>query len=190
MISINACKNGTIILLDGAPYEFTEIQHVHMGRGGSSVQTKIRNLLTGQVLSRNYKESDSFKEADIEKRKVMFLYGHRGEYVFSSVTNKGERYTLTEEQVAGIKRFLKANTEVEALFLDGHIITLKLPIKMDLVVKDAPPGIKGDTAQGGTKAVVLETGATIQVPLFIHEGDVVRVNTETGEYTERMTKAK
>ena len=87
-------------------------------------------------------------------------------------------------------RFLTANTEVEALFLDGHIITLKLPIKMDLVVKDAPPGIKGDTAQGGTKAVVLETGATIQVPLFIHEGDVVRVNTETGEYTERMTKAK
>lgn len=176
--------------MEGILYEFLEIHHQHIGRGGSSVQTKYRNLLTGQIISKNFKESDSFDEIDIEKRKVLFLYGHRGEYIFISPANKSLRYTLSEERVDDIKKFLKPNTELEALFLDEEILSLKLPIKMDFVVKDSPPGIKGDTAQGGTKAAILESGATIQVPLFINEGDVVRVNTQLGEYTERISKAK
>ena len=189
MISANNLKNGTIFLMDEAPYQVIEVKHLHMGRGGSSIQTKIKNLATGQVLSRNFKESDSFGDADIEKKKINFLYSHRQDAVFANPDKPSERFNMPAEMLADILKWLKSNTECEAVFLAGKIISIKPPIKVELKVTESPPGVKGDRAQSGTKSVKLETGSFINVPLFIEEGDVIKINTEIGEYTERVSKS-
>lgn len=197
MLSMNDLKRGTLFMLEGAPFEVLEISHSHMGRGGSSTNAKVRNCVSGQVLSRTFKQADSFEEADIEKKSILFLYSHRGEYVFSDINDRAKRFPLGEEVIGDKKEWLKPNTEVTAVFLEdgkqsspqAKVISIILPIKIDLKVTEAPPGIKGDTAQGGTKPVVLETGATVGAPLFINQDDVIRVNTETGTYVERVTKA-
>ncbi len=190
MLSINDLKVGTYIVYEGMPYEVLEVQHLHIGRGSSSIQTKLKNLKTGQVLSRNFKPADIFEEADIEKRKVKYMYHHRGEYWFSEEQNPKNRFQLTEEQLGEIIHFLKPNTTVEALNFGGVIITVTLPIKMDFKVIEAPPAIRGNTAQGGNKTVTIETGAQVTAPLFINEGDIIRVNTQTGTYVERAEKTK
>ncbi|MBI2640158.1 MAG: elongation factor P [Candidatus Sungbacteria bacterium] len=187
MLSINDLKSGLVITIDNEPYQILEVKHLHMGRGGSSIQTRIRNLKTGQVLQRNFKPADAFEEADIEKRKVTFVYAHRGEYVFSEA---GKRFSLKENEVGDIRKWLKPNTEIEAVFLDDALLSINVPIKIDFRITESPPGLKGDTAQGGTKIATIETGAKISVPLFINEGDVIRVNTQTGEYAERVEKMK
>ncbi|MDO8500013.1 MAG: elongation factor P [bacterium] len=188
MLSINDLKNGLVVLIDSEPYQILEVKHLHMGRGGSSVQTRIKNLKTGQVYSRNFKPADAFPEADVEKRKVLFLYAHRNEYVFSEATNPKNRFTLSAEIVADIKKWLKPNTETEAIFSGDTLLTLSVPIKMEFKITESPPGLKGDTASAGTKIATIETGAKISVPLFINEGDIIRVNTQSGEYVERAEK--
>lgn len=175
--------------MDNSPYQAVEVKHLHMGRGGSSIQTKIKNLATRQVLSRNFKESDSFGDADIEKKKIKFLYSHREDTVFINPEKPNERFTMPADTLTDIIKWLKPNTECEAVFFDDKIISIKPPIKMDLKVTESPPGLKGDRAQSGTKNAKLETGISINVPLFIEEGDIIRINTETGEYTERIEKA-
>lgn len=205
MLSINDLKNGLIVLIEGEPYQILEVKHLHMGRGGSSIQTRIRRLKTGQVLQKNFKPADAFEEADIEKRKILFIYRHRGEFVFvpksheatgtpaqglgAEKENPKNRFTLTEEQVGEVKKWLKSNTDAEAVFMKEVLLTISVPIKMDFKVIAAPPGLRGDTAQGGTKMATIETGEKISVPLFINEGDVIRVNTQSGEYVERVNKA-
>lgn len=188
MLTINDLKNKIIVMIDGAPYQVLEVKHLHMGRGGSSVQTKIKNLITGQTLSRNFKPADSFEEADIEKRDLIFLYSHRGEFIFSAKGKPSERHKLSGGEIGGAEQWLIPNTAVTALFLEGKLIQISVPIKMDLRVAEAPPGLRGDTVSGATKTVTLETGAKIQTPLFVNEGDIIRVNTETGEYAERASK--
>lgn len=187
MLSINNLKSGLIVLIEKEPYQILEVKHLHMGRGGSSIQTRIKNLKTGQVFSRNFKPSDAFQEADVGKRKVIFLYSHRGEYVFAEKENPQNRLTLKEE-IWDIKKWLKPNTELEAIFLDAQLISISVPIKMGFRIIESPPGLKGDTQQGGTKLATIETGAKISVPLFINEGDIIRVNTQSGEYVERVEK--
>lgn len=189
MLTINDLKSKMVIRIDGAPYQVLEVKHLHMGRGGSSVQTKIRNLGSGQVLARNFKPADMFEEAGIEKRELDFLYAHRGEYVFSAKGRPSERSTLTGDQLDDVIRWLKPHTAVTAMFLDGKLIAITVPIKMEFTITDAPPGLRGDTVSGATKTVTVETGAKIQTPLFVNEGDIVRINTETGEYVERVRKA-
>lgn len=188
MLSINDLKHKMIVMVDGAPHQILEVKHLHMGRGGSSVQTRLRNLATGQVLARNFKPADSFEEADIEKRELVFLYAHRGEFVFAMKTKPRERLAVSARALSDVTQWLKPNTPVSAVFLSGELLTVTVPIKMDLKVSEAPPGLRGDTVSGATKTVTLETGAKIQTPLFIAEGDLVRVNTETGEYVERVAK--
>lgn len=188
MLTINDLTPKLVVLIDGQPYQLLEVKHLHMGRGGSSVQTRIRNLATGQVFSRNFKPADAFPEADVEKRELAYLYGHRGEYVFGNPKNKSQRYTLSGEQTEEITAWLKPNTPVTALFLAGKLVSVTPPIKVDLQVTEAAVGLRGDTVSGATKEVRLETGTKVQVPLFVNEGDVVRVNTETGQYVERVSK--
>lgn len=190
MLRINDLKNGKIVLIDGTPYQIIEAKHLHMGRGGSSLQTKIRNLKTGQVVQRNFKPSDMFEEADIQKEKIVFAYAHRGEFIFVKKDNPRERFSLQEENLSEIKKWLKPNTEVDAVYFDDEIMNITVPIKMDFRVIESPPGRRGDTANAGTKTVTVETGAKISTPLFIDEDDVISVNTETGEYVERVEKAK
>jgi len=164
------------------------VKHLHIGRGGASVQTKIRNLKTGQVLERNFKPADEFEEAELEKLKSRFLYENRGQYWFNEPDNPRNRFSLTMEELGDSAQFLKPNIEVQAVKYEGKIIGIELPIKVDYEVVDAPPAIRGDTAQGGTKIIIIETGAKISVPLFINEGDIIRVNTQTGIYDERAKK--
>jgi len=189
MLSINELKSGSLIIAEGTPYQVLEVSHLHMGRGGSSVQTRIRNLKTGQVLNRNFKPADTFEEADVQKKQVLFLYVHRGEYVFADPANQKDRFSLKEALVGDHTRWLKPNTQLTALFLGEKLLSFILPIKMDFTVTEAPPGLQGDRSQAGTKTATIETGASVQVPLFINTDDIIRINTETGEYVERVEKA-
>ena len=155
-----------------------------------TVQVRMRNLINGKTLERNFAQSDVFEAADVERRTVKYLYGHRGVYWFGYEKDPSKRFELSEEIIGDAAKFLKANTMLEAVEFEGKIITVDLPVKMDFKVTEAPPAIRGDTAQGGVKQVTIETGAGINAPLFIEEGDIIRVNTENGEYVERMEKGK
>lgn len=186
---MNDLSNGDFVVVNGDPYQILEIAHLHMGRGSSSAQTKIKNLRTGQVFSRNFKPADTFEEAEMEKVKVKFLYGHRGEFWFSEPDKPQNRFSLKGEMLGDSAVFLKPDLEVTALKFAGEIINIILPIKVDYEVIEAPPAVRGNTAQGGNKTVVIEGGAKIIAPLFINEGDVIRINTETGDYVERVEKS-
>ncbi len=189
MLSINDLKTGSFVVIDGNPFVVLEVKHLHMGRGGSSVQTKIKNLQTGQLFSRNFKPADSFEEAEIEKMKSRFLYESRGIYWFDEAGNPKNRFSFKKEELGDeITNFLKPNLEIVSLKFQDKILSIELPIKVDFKVLEAPPSIRGDTAQGGNKPVAIETGAKILVPLFINEGDIIRINTQTGEYVERAEK--
>lgn len=188
MINYNELKPGTLFILEGQPYEVLEFDFLRMQQRKPVAQTKIKNLITGKVLNRNFQNSESFKEAEIDYKKVKFLYGHRGKFVFCEMENPSARFELPEESIGDQAKFLKPNSPVEVVMFEGKIININLPIKMEFKVIEAPPSIKGNTAQGGNKSVKIETGAMINAPLFIEEGDIIRINTQTGEYTERANK--
>ncbi|PIT92409.1 MAG: elongation factor P [Candidatus Harrisonbacteria bacterium CG10_big_fil_rev_8_21_14_0_10_42_17] len=189
MLSYNELKKGVIFVLDGEPYEVLEYQFLRMQQRKPVAQTKIRNLMTGKVQMRNFASSDSFEEALITKSPIKYLYHHRGEYWFSSLDNPKDRFSMTVDKLGEKTQFLKDNSEVTAVTFEDIIISVQLPIKVDLFVAEAPPSERGNTAQGGTKQATLETGYVVSVPMFVSTGDVVRVNTETGEYVERAEKA-
>jgi len=190
MLGVNDLRKDTIFIFDGAPHRVLELQHKKMARQGATVEAKLRNLVSGATITRSFLTSARFEEAEIEKRELLFLYEHRGEYGFANPTNRSERFILKEGELGDEKNFLKPNSEITAEFFDGRIIHIVPPIKVDFKVIEAPPGLKGDTASGGSKEVVIETGAKIKTPLFINEGDVIRVNTQKGEYAERVSKGK
>lgn len=188
-VGYNDLRIGVSFIYEGQPYEVLEYSFVRMQQRKAVAQVKMKNLINGKVISRNFHQNERFEEVEIIKEPVKFLYQNRGQYWFCTKDNPANRFFLTEEVVGAQGQFLKPNTEVVALKFDDRIINIKAPIKVDLVVKETPPGIRGDTAQGGTKIAELETGAKVAVPLFVNIGDVVRVNTEIGEYVERVEKA-
>ena len=147
---------------------------------------KLRNLITGRITEFSFHVSDKVEEADIDKKEVKYLYTNRGEFWFSDAKDPSKRFQLPEEMIGLGSKFLKPNTIVDAMLFQDRIIGIKFPVKMELKVVEAHDATRGNTAQGATKAVKLETGAEIQVPMFIKEGDIVRVNTETGDYTDRV----
>lgn len=189
-LGVNELKPKTFFILEGQPYEVLETHHLKMQQRRPVVQTRMRNVLNGKTLERNFAQSDIFEEADIEKKNVIFLYNHRDEYWFSEINDPSKRFKLDKLIIGESYKYLKNNTILDAILFNGQIINIDLPIKMDFEVIEAPPAIRGDTAQGGVKQVKLETGASVNVPLFISEGDVIRLNTETGEYVERTGKGK
>lgn len=186
MLSYFDLRRGVQFILEGQPYEVLEFKQMGKAQDVVVAQTKIKNLVTGKVLYRNFHQGDAFEEVAVEKFKAKFIYEHRGIYVFSDPENPSERFELTTEQLGESAKFLKANEIVQGLKFQGKITNVVLPIKVQLKVTEAPPGVKGDTAQGGTKTVKLETGATLDVPLFIETDDVVEVNTQAGEYVRRI----
>ncbi len=189
LLSYNELKPGTVFIKEGQPYEVVDYSFVRMQQRKPVVQLKIKNLISKKLLDYTAHQTDSFEEALIDRVSIKFLYGNRGEYWFSDPDNPKNRFQLKEEQISDIVGYLKANQLLEAFKLGEMIIKIQLPVKMEFKVTEAPPAIKGDTAQGGTKSVTIETGAKVNVPLFISEGDVVRINTQSGEYVERVTKA-
>ncbi len=187
-LGYNDLRKGVVFDIDGAPYEVVEYAFVRMQQRKAVAQVKMKNLMTGKVVSRNFHQNESFEAADMERETIKFLYRAKGDSWFSEKNDPSKRFSVSEEVVGTAGNFLKQNTDVSAVFFNEKIIKIEVPIKVDLMVKDAPPGERGNTAQGGMKLAELETGAKVNVPLFVNTGDVVRINTDTGEYTERVEK--
>lgn len=185
MLSYTDLTKGVMFVMDGQPYEVLESHFLRMQQRKAVVQTKIRNLITGKVLDRNFQPSDSSEETEVEKQNAVFIYKSKGECWFHDEKDKSKRFALKDEVIGEPSQFLKQNTVVTTLMFNGKVIAVRLPIKMTLEVTEAPPAIKGNTAQGGTKVVTLETGTKISTPLFVNAGDKIIVNTQTGEYVER-----
>lgn len=209
MLTHTDLKRGVKIILDEEPYEILEARPLKMAQRRVIIQTKIKNLINGNVFSKNFHQGETFHEADILKTEVKFLYSRpdkrsstssgagRHRYFFSKKDDPSKRFDLTSEQIGEQARFLKPNQIIEQIiFKPTHqkfgsggkekIINIALPIKVQLKVIESPPGIKGGRSQPGKKQVTLETGAKINAPLFIKEGDIIEINTETDEYVRRV----
>lgn len=186
ILEYNEITEKKFIVLDGTPYEVLS-SHVFRKQQRKPVNaTKLKNLMTGKVTEYSFHQSEKAEEAEIDSREVKYLYNNRGEWWFCEAKDPSKRFSVTEEAVGPQGKFLKPNTIVSQLLFGDKPMGFKLPINVELKVTEAPPSIKGDTATGGQKVITLETGATISAPLFVNEGDLIRINTETGEYRERI----
>ncbi|HOJ13469.1 MAG TPA: elongation factor P [Deltaproteobacteria bacterium] len=174
------------IEIDGEPFTIVDFQHVKPGKGGAFVRTKVKSLLTGRVLDITFRSGEKVDVPDLEEKKMQYLYQDENGYCFMD-TETFEQMTLSADQIGDALGYLKENVEVEVLFHNGSPIGIELPMFMELEVVETDPGLKGNTASGGSKPAKLETGVTIQVPLFISVGEVVKVDTRTGEYIERVS---
>ncbi len=178
-------KKGLKVELDGVPYTIVDFQHVKPGKGGAFVRTKLKSLLTGRVLDQTFRSGEKVKRPDLMEREMQYLY--REGTSFCMMDNETfEQIMLTEEQVGEARLYLTENLNVKILFFNQQPVAVEGPLFVELEVAQTEPGVKGDTAAGGTKPATLESGVTIQVPLFINEGDRVRVDTRTGTYIERV----
>ena len=184
MLGITDLKTGTTIDFEGAPCVVLDYQHSKMGRGGAVLRTKLRNLKTGALFDITFKSSDKFDEAVLERRSATYLYPEGNGYVFMD-TSSFEQFTLSAEEVGPKARFLKEGDDFQILFYEYAPVSVVFPIKMEFVIAHTEPGVRGDTATGGTKPATLEGGAVVTVPLFIKIGEVVRINTDEGTYVER-----
>lgn len=186
MLTHTELKKGVKIIFEDAPCEIMEINPLRKAQRQLIIQAKIKNLITGSIVSRNFHQGETIEEAEISKFKAKFLYSHRGRFFFSKEDSSSRRFDLSENQIGLNYQFLKAGEIIDAQEFENSVINISLPIKVRLGVKEAPSGFKGDRAQSGTKIVTLETGAKIAAPLFIEEGDTIEVNTERGEYVQRV----
>ena len=182
-------KPRVLFVINKIPHEVIESQISKKSRQKAFMQTKIKNLITGNIIEKNFSASEYFDQADIQKEKLVFIYKQGDKCVFHHIDNKSERITV-EASIVNASNLLKEKTEVTGMYFNEKIFSVYPPIKVSLEIKDAPPSIKGNTAVGGNKKVILETGAVIDTPLFINNGDIVSVNTQTGEYVERVEKSK
>ena len=188
MLTHTDLKKGTQFIYENQPFEVLDSLHVKMAQRRPVVQTKIKNLVNGSVQEKTFQQGDMFNEAELIKKDIKFLYSTKGQYFFCEENDPSKRFSFTEAMLGSGAKFFKPNSMVQGILFDDKIITVKSPIKVQLKIKESPPGIKGDRAQGGTKEAILETGAAIQVPLFIEEGDSIEVNTELGEYVKRASE--
>jgi elongation factor P len=188
MLEYNEIVERKYIIFNGDPYEVLT-SHVFRKQQRKPVNaTKLKNLFTGKVTEYSFHQNEKAEEAIIDKRDVKFLYTNKGELWFCEANDPSKRFSMTEEFLGPQAKYIKANTIISLLSFAERPIGLKFPITVDLKVTEAAPAVRGDTVTGGSKNVTLETGATINVPMFVNEGDVIRINTETAEYRERVTK--
>jgi elongation factor P len=185
MYSTAEFKKGLKIELDGVPYVIADFQHVKPGKGGAFVRTKLKSLLTGRVLDQTFRSGEKVKRPDLVERQMQYLYREGDRYCMMD-NETYEQIMLTEDQVGEARLYLKENLDVNILFFNQEPVALEVPLFVELEVAQTEPGLKGDTAAGGTKPATLESGVTIQVPLFISEGERVKVDTRTGTYIERV----
>lgn len=189
VLAYNEILPKTIIKYDNGPYEVLSSHIFRMQMRKPVNQTKLRHLISGRVIEISFHQNESVSEADVGHMDAVYLYTNRGESWFAEEGNPKNRFSFPEDTVHEKVQWLVTNTPVEVMTYEEKPITVKIPVKMDLKVTEAPPSIKGDTATGGNKQVTLASGATVNAPLFINAGDVLRINTDTGEYVERVEKA-
>jgi elongation factor P len=180
-------KNGLKIELDGQPFTIVYFQHVKPGKGGAFVRTKVKNLLNGRVVDRTFRSGEKTQLADIEEKTMQYLY-HDGENIVFMDESTFDQIPISDDVIGDQIEFLMENMTVDVLFWKGKPVNMQLPNYIEAKVVRSDPGIKGDTSSGASKPATLECGATINVPLFIKEGDVLRVDTRTREYSERVNQ--
>jgi elongation factor P len=186
-VSTAEFKKGLKILFDGAPYTIVDFQHVKPGKGGAFVRTKLKHMRLGRVIDNTFRAGEKVELVDFEEKRMQFLYKD-DRYHFMDLDTY-DQISLSAEEVGEARDFLKENTEVEILFIESSAVTVELPNFIEIRIAKTDPGIRGDTASGGSKPATLETGAVIQVPLFLNEGDVVKVDTRSGDYLGRVAAA-
>jgi elongation factor P len=184
MYSTNDFRNGLKILYDEQPYIIIEFQHVKPGKGNAFTRTKIRNLITGRVLDPTFKSGEKLGRPDIEEKQMQYLFKEGEHLTFMDTTNY-EQVLVDAEAVGEERKYLVENTECSVLFWNGKAIGVSLPNTMVLKITECEPGVRGDTATGATKPATLESGAIVNVPLFVNEGDSIKVDTRNGQYLER-----
>ncbi|MDK2929989.1 MAG: elongation factor [Bacillota bacterium] len=185
MISTNDFHTGLTIELDGEVYTVVDFQHVKPGKGSAFVRSKLKNVKTGYVIEKTFRAGEKLPRAHIDYREMQYLYSSGDENYFMD-TSTYEQLVLSNETLADAKKYLKENMVIGVQMYEGSPIGVELPNFVELAVVDTDPGLRGDTATGGSKPATLETGAVVQVPLFVNVGDVIRVDTRTGQYLERV----
>jgi elongation factor P len=186
-VSTAEFKKGLRIVFDDQPYQIVDFQHVKPGKGGAFVRTKLKHMRVGKVIDNTFRAGEKVELVDFEEKHMQFLYKD-DRYHFMDMESY-EQLSLSADEVGDAHEYLKENTEVDVLYIDGSPATVDLPNFVELAIARTDPGVRGDTAQGGTKPATLETGAVVQVPLFLNEGDIVKVDTRTGEYLGRVAAA-
>mgnify|MGYP003792108093 CR=1 FL=1 len=186
MISTNDFRTGVTIEVDGQPWVVIDFQHVKPGKGSAFVRTKLKNVITGAVLEKTFSAGERVPRARIERREVQYLYSIGDDYTFMDVDTY-DQTTIPKETIGEGILYLKENMNAHIMTYEGRVIGLELPTFVELEVVQTDPGFKGDTATGGSKPATLETGAVVKVPLFVNVGDVLKIDTRTGEYIERAS---
>ena len=189
VLSYNEILPKCIINYNNEPYEVLSAHIFRMQQRKPVNQTKLRQLVGGKVVEIAFHQNETVTEADVGKMMAQYLYTNKGESWFAEEGNAKNRFSFPDDSVHDKVQWLASNSTVEVLTYEEKPMTIKIPVKVELVVKDAPPAVKGNTVSGGTKLAELVTGAKVNVPLFINTGDIVRINTDSGEYTERVEKA-
>jgi elongation factor P len=187
-VSTAEFKKGLKIQFDGEPYSIVDFQHVKPGKGGAFVRTKLKHMKLGRVIDNTFRAGEKVELVDFDEKRMQYLYKD-DRYHFMDLETY-DQIALSAEQVGDARDFLKENTEVEILLIDQSPVSVELPNFIELRIVKTDPGIRGDTATGGSKPATLETGAVIQVPLFLNEGDVVKVDTRSGEYLARVATSR
>ncbi|MFB3882691.1 MAG: elongation factor P [Armatimonadota bacterium] len=185
-ISTADFRNGLTIETDGQLFQIVYFQHVKPGKGGAFVKTRLRNLRTGAVVEKTFRAGERMEQAIIERQKMQFLYRAGDDYTFMDMETF-DQTSLPESRIGEGAVYLKPDMEVAVVTYGGELLGVELPNTVDLAVTQTDPGLRGDTATGGSKPATLESGAVVNVPLFINEGDVIRVDTRTGQYVQRVT---
>ena len=185
MISTADFKTGMTVKLDDKLYEIISFQHAKLGRGGAYVKTKLKELKSGYVSDKTFRAGEKVNQAILEEKKMEYLYREDALFYFMDVVNY-EQLTISKAELREVAKYLKENLLIDALMHKGSLVGMKLPLFVELTVTETEPGLRGDRVSGGSKPATLETGAVLQVPLFVNKGDLVRVNTRTGEYVERV----
>lgn len=185
MIDVNELRKGVTFTMDGELYKVIDYQHHKPGRGKAVIRTKIRNLRTGSTTDKNFISGDRVQDIRLDQRTVQYLYSDSDFYYFMDVDTY-EQFPLPDAVLEDAKPYLVENVEIELVSYEGESLDVELPTTVDLEVVEAPPGFAGDTAQGATKEVTLETGLRLQVPLFVNQGDVLRIDTRDGRYVTRV----
>ena len=186
-VSTAEFKKGLKIQFDGQPYTIVDFQHVKPGKGGAFVRTKLKHRRQGRVIDNTFRAGEKVELVDFEDKHMQYLYKD-DRYHFMD-TETYDQISLSAEEVGDARDFLKENTDVDILFIDGSPVTVELPTFMELAITSTDPGIRGDTASGGSKPATLESGAVVQVPLFLNQGDIVKVDTRSAEYLGRVATA-
>ena len=184
MISVTDLRSGTKVEMDGGLWEVVDYQHQKIGRGGAKMVAKFRNLESGSIVERSFNATEKIQDIFIEYRTMSFLYADGDNYTFMDMETF-EQPTLTKDQIGDGARFLKENIEVTVDYYQGRPLNVTLPNVVELQITQTDPGVRGDTVSGGSKQATLETGATVNVPLFIDQGEIIRVDTRSGEYLGR-----